>query len=187
MSLILASRSPRRQQLLAALGLKFEVVAADVVEDAKENEEPEEMTLRLAESKARQVCRVVGKGCRVIGGDTVVALDGKIMGKPQNREHAMAMLTELSGRTHRVLSAVALIEDSHCRKRLSESRVTFARLTRQQITRYCDTRDPYDKAGAYGIQGEAGHFVTELAGSYSGVVGLPLWHLHQLLFEPAKS
>lgn len=187
MSLVLASRSPRRQQLLAALGLKFEVVTADVVEKARKNEEPETMTLRLAESKARQVFDIVGKDHRVIGGDTAVALDGKIMGKPRNREHAIAMLTELSGRTHRVLSAVALVEDSHCRKRLSESRVTFARLSRQQIARYCDTPDPYDKAGAYGIQGEAGKFVTALVGSYSGVVGLPLWHLHQLLFGQVNS
>ncbi len=181
MRLILASRSLRRQQLLAQLGLEFDIVEADVDESIIGNESPAEMTMRLAALKAQSVYDRLGRGCRVLGGDTTVALANIILGKPDNRAEAIGMLHKLSGRTHCVFSAVARVDDSGCRRLLSETRVTFAELSTAQISNYCDTADPYDKAGAYGIQGEAGSFVSRLEGSYSGVMGLPLWQTHQLL------
>jgi septum formation protein len=181
MKLILASRSPRRLQLLGQFGLIFETVEANIDESVVESETPGDMTLRLAMMKARKVYELMGAGHRVLGGDTTVALQGVVFGKPANRSEAVSMLQQLSGHTHSVFSGVALVDDTAARALLCESRVTFSNLTDDQISRYCDTDDPYDKAGAYGIQGEAGEFVTHLEGSYSGVIGLPLWHTHQLL------
>ena len=105
------------------------------------------------------------------------------MGKPFDRDQAVAMLSALSDNTHSVFSAVALVDNNQCRSRLSETRVTFRALTGKEIEEYCDTPDPYDKAGAYGIQGGAGSFVSRLEGSYSGVVGFPLWDVHRLLLD----
>jgi septum formation protein len=181
MKLILASRSPRRQQLLGLFGLDFETVEANIDESVVKSEAPGDMALRLAMTKARKVYALSGTGHRVLGGDTTVALQDTVFGKPANRSEAVSILRQLSGHTHSVFSGVALVDDTGARALLCESRVTFANLTNAQISRYCDTDDPYDKAGAYGIQGEAGKFVTHLEGSYSGVIGLPLWHTHQLL------
>lgn len=182
MKLVLASRSPRRRSLLRQLELDFEVADADVDESMLENELPASMTTRLAQMKASAVYQILAPGVRVLGGDTTVALGNEVLGKPRDRDHAMAMLKRLSGRTHSVYSAVAVVDGTGCRCLLSESRVTFKQLDEQTIIRYCETGDPYDKAGAYGIQGPAGSFVSRLEGSYSGVMGLPLWHTHQLLF-----
>ena len=184
MKLILASGSPRRRQLLSQFGLDFESVEANIDESAVQNEAPGEMTLRLAMLKARKVFEKMATGHRVLGGDTTVALRDSVFGKPGDRSEAASMLQQLSGNTHSVFSGVALVDDTGARALLSESRVTFANLTDAQIFKYCESNDPYDKAGAYGIQGEAGKFVTHLEGSYSGVIGLPLWHTHQLLMGP---
>ncbi len=181
MRLILASRSPRRRQLLSQFGLNFDVVEPGIDEGGIPGETPGEMTLRLALMKAQWVYDTLGAGHRVLGGDTTVALGSAVFGKPGDRSEAICMLQKLSGHTHSVFSGVALVNAAGSRYLLSESRVTFAKLTDAQIFRYCDCNDPYDKAGAYGIQGEAGKFVTDLDGSYSGVIGLPLWHTHQLL------
>jgi septum formation protein len=184
MKLVLASASPRRRSLLKLLDLEFEVADADIDERILDNEDPAQMTLRLAQLKASTVYRQGLPEMRVLGGDTAVALDNAVLGKPRDREEAILMLKMLSGVTHCVYSAVALAQSSGCTTLLCKSRVTFRTLDERTILQYCDTSDPYDKAGAYGIQGPAGSFVARLEGSYSGVMGLPLWHTHQLLFGP---
>jgi septum formation protein len=184
MKLVLASASPRRKQLLAQFGLSFDIITADV-DERRIDESPADMTIRLAILKAQTVYNIAGPDVQVLGGDTTVALGHTVLGKPADREEAMAMLKSLSGKTHSVFSAVALVRDSGCKSLLSETRVTFRELSENETAIYCDSGDPYDKAGAYGIQGGAGSFVTTLDGSYSGVVGLPLWHTHQLLMTPA--
>lgn len=182
LSLILASGSPRRQLLLQQFDIPFEVVVADVDETPLSSESPGEMTVRLAIKKAKAVGEKMGSGYRVLGGDTTVAIDGDILGKPQDVAEARSMLRRLSGATHQVYSGVALYMHGVCRTRLSTTNVTFYELSEQAIEVYCNTDDPYDKAGGYGIQSGAGEFVSSLDGSYSGVVGLPLWETHQLLF-----
>ena len=179
--LILASQSPRRSELLATFGLPFTVQQADLDETPLQHETPADMTERLATAKAAHVYQATGNGHWVIGGDTTVVLNDKILGKPRNRQHALAMLTDLSGSRHQVISAVALIGPQFNQCLLSVTEVCFDTLSAIQIKRYCDSEEPYDKAGAYGIQGYAGCFVTELRGSHSGVVGLPLYETRLLL------
>lgn len=179
--LILASASPRRRQLLAQLGATFGVEIAAVDESPLPGESPSDMTVRLALLKARTVSERVGAATPVLAGDTAVAIGGESLGKPSDRDHAVAMLQRLSGATHTVYSAVALVAGGRRMHRLSATEVTFGRLERRQIERYCDSAEPFDKAGGYGIQGPAGAFVKHIKGSYSGVVGLPLWETRQLL------
>ena len=189
-NLVLASASPRRREMLALLCDDFRVVAADVCEDALPGESPADLTVRLAMLKAdtvfaRESARTSGDKnageLAVLGGDTVVAIGDDILGKPANRAQATAMLQRLSGETHTVFSAVALVAERYRNHRLSATKVTFARLESRQIARYCAGDEPYDKAGAYAIQGAAAAFVTQIAGSPSGVIGLPLWETAQLL------
>ena len=184
MKLVLASASPRRQLLLRQFGLDFDIITADV-DESRIDESPAEMTIRLARLKAQTVYKISGPNTQVLGGDTTVALGNTVLGKPESRDDAITMLRSLSGQTHSVFSGVALVRRNHCSSLLSETRVTFRKLSDKEIVNYCDTSDPYDKAGAYGIQSGAGSFVTSLDGSYSGVVGLPLWQTHQLLMSTA--
>ena len=179
--LYLASASPRRRELLAQLGIPFEVVPADVDEHWGGKELPAEYTKRLALEKARAGQRAAPASARVLGADTAVVLDGRILGKAETREDAIAMLRALSGRTHEVYSAVAVVRGSEEAVRLSVSRVTFRPLTEAEIAAYADTGEPLGKAGGYAIQGRAGAFVAHLEGSYSGVVGLPLFETDALL------
>lgn len=198
--LILASESPRRRMLLAQLGVAFRVEVAAVDERRLAGESPAEMSVRLALLKARSVAARLGvdgdsgggrdtgaigdaEATAVLAGDTVVAIGDESLGKPADRAHAVAMLRRLSGATHTVYSAVALVAGRRAAHRLSATAVTFAGLDARDIERYCDTDEPYDKAGGYGIQGPAGAFVTRIDGSYSGVVGLPLWETRALLRE----
>ena len=164
--------------------IPFDVIEADVTETRLAHETPDEMALRLAQLKARTVYDQLESDSCVLGGDTIVAMGDQVFGKPANRAQAMDMLAQLSGKTHSVFSAVALINGEVARSLLSETKVTFKELSDQTISDYCHTDDPYDKAGAYGIQAGAGSFVADLQGSYSGVIGLPLWHVHQLLMSP---
>ncbi|MCY4050358.1 MAG: Maf family protein [Gammaproteobacteria bacterium] len=180
--LILASRSPQRRKLLALLVSDFEVVNPEIDESPLSNELPETMTRRLAMEKARVVYRQRGPNVRVLGGDTTVVIADKILGKPTSPDEAASMLTKLSGDTHTVFSSVALCTSQGCQSLLCQTKVTFRMLCHEEIYRYCLTEDPYDKAGGYGIQSGAGGFVNRLSGSYSGVIGLPLWETHQLLF-----
>ncbi len=180
----LASASPRRRQLLEQLGLSFEVVVADVDEDPKPGEKPGDYVSRLAEAKALAVVERLGRpGLPVLAADTAVVLDGAILGKPEDREDAIAMLRRLGGRSHQVLSAVALWHAGRVRVALSRSEVSFRAIDPAEAAAYWESGEPRDKAGAYGIQGMGGMFVEHLSGSYSGVMGLPLFETAALLKE----
>jgi len=183
-SIYLASRSPRRAQLLRQIGVDFQVLAVDVDESLAPGETPAQHVGRLALEKARAGRELLpGTAPRpVLGADTMVVAAGGAMGKPRDRADAIAMLQSLSGRTHEVLSAVALAGATES-WRISTSSVTFRTLTRSECAAYWGTGEPADKAGAYAIQGLAAVFVSRLEGSYSGVMGLPLYETGQLLAE----
>ncbi|MFA7503150.1 MAG: nucleoside triphosphate pyrophosphatase [Burkholderiaceae bacterium] len=189
----LASRSPRRQELLARIGVRFELLApgpdeaeaAEALETPLPGEAPRAYVLRVTLAKARAgEERRRNRGlppAPVLAADTTVALGGRILGKPADPAEASAMLRALSGRSHRVLTAVALARGERIEHRLSVSRVRFARLTAADIDTYVASGDPFDKAGGYGIQGYAGRFVRRVEGSDSGIMGLPLYETHCLL------
>lgn len=181
-ALILASASPRRHQLLAQIGVPFEVIVADVDESVRPDETPGAYVRRLAREKALEVLRREGSRLPVMGADTSVILGREILGKPRDRAQAVAMLQSLSGRTHEVYSAVALAQDENrVEDRLNVTRVTFAPLEPEWIEAYCDTGDPMDKAGAYGVQGHAAERIERIEGSFFGVMGLPLYETSLLL------
>lgn len=175
----LASSSPRRRQILEALGLEFTAAGADVDETPVAGESAEVMVLRLAEAKAR-----AGGGDAasvVIGADTAVVLDGAVFGKPCNRADALAMLAALSGRRHRVLTGVAVKSPEGVTSVLSTSEVQFREIDPDEARAYWQSGEPADKAGAYAVQGLGGAFVSSIAGSYSGIVGLPVFETTALL------
>ena len=181
----LASGSPRRRELLQQIGVPFRVVGAAVDEAVWSGEVAAAYVARLAAAKAelgweRNRDAIDGP---VLAADTSVVLDAKILGKPADREEAEAMLRQLSGRTHEVLTAVALRTVDGLRSRISRSEVTFRRIAAAEARAYWDTGEPCDKAGAYAIQGRAAVFIAELRGSYSGVMGLPLFETAELLSE----
>ena len=181
-ALILASASPRRHQLLAQIGVPFEVIVADVDESVHPGETPGVYVRRLAREKALEVLRREQGRLPVLGADTSVILGREILGKPRDREQAVAMLQRLSGCTHEVYSAVALAQDEdRVEDRLNVTRVTFAPLESEWIEAYCDTGDPMDKAGAYGVQGHAAERIERIEGSFFGVMGLPLYETSLLL------
>jgi len=176
----LASRSPRRRQLLGQLGVAFRVVDV-AVDESRDAAEPARLLVpRLALAKARAGRAGLPATAVVIGADTEVVLDGRVLGKPADEQDAVNMLLALSGRTHLVYSAVAVsaLDDVVA---LSVSRVTFRRLDKRRCRDYCATGEPFDKAGGYAIQGLGAAFVRRLEGSYSGVVGLPLAETAMLL------
>ena len=179
----LASASPRRSELLRQIGVPFEVRAADIKEEQGGGEAPEAYVVRLAVAKAEVVWGAVQAARPVLAADTAVVLDGVVLGKPRDAAEAMAMLERLSGRTHTVLTAVALRWQDGVESRLSASEVRFRATTAAERRAYCATGEPFDKAGGYGIQGQAAVFVEELKGSYSGVVGLPLYETAALLMR----
>jgi septum formation protein len=179
---ILASASPRRQRLLQQIGVAFRVVVADVDERVLPDESPDAYTQRVARDKALTVLRREAAGLPVLAADTAVVLDGEILGKPADRIDAERMLGRLSGRTHEVYSAIALaLAPDRVEQRLNVSRVSFAALEADWIGAYCDTGDPMDKAGAYGVQGRAAEKIARIEGSFSGVMGLPLFETAELL------
>ncbi|WP_320837730.1 Maf family protein [Zhongshania sp.] len=179
---ILASQSPRRKALLAQIGIAVKVVAADIDETPLAGEDAAQYVQRMASEKAMAVVARVEQA-PVIAADTSVIVDGDILGKPESRAQARAMLTRLSGRTHQVMTAVALYAKGQLRLSLAVTDVTFGDLNAEQIHCYVASGDADDKAGAYGIQGAAGKFVQHISGSYSGVVGLPLYETAALLSE----
>lgn len=179
---LLASCSSRRRELLDQLGLEYEVYKAGVDETARPGEAAADYVCRIAAEKARRAATATRSHLPVLAADTAVVLDGKIMGKPADAGHAADMLRLLSGRTHKVYSAVSLhlpggAEDL----RLNISEVTFAPMDADWITAYCASAEPMDKAGAYAIQGRAAQYISKLEGSYSGVMGLPLFETADLL------
>jgi septum formation protein len=179
----LASASPRRGELLRQIGVPFKVRAAEVAEVRADGERPEEYVRRLAAEKAEAVwARVAVAAPRpVLAADTAVVLGGRVFGKPADAAEGEEMLAALSGRTHRVLTAVVLRCGEGIETALSESEVRFRSTTAEERGAYCRSGEPLDKAGGYGIQGRAAMFVEHLAGSYSGVVGLPLFETAALL------
>lgn len=184
-TLYLASASPRRQALLRQLGVAFEALTPRVAEKPRAGEDARGYVARLARGKAQAVAALVrGTGLPprpVLGADTEVVLDGEILGKPRDRGHGLAMLRRLSGRTHQVLTAICLLDQDEAHEALAESRVTFASLGPEEIEAYWATGEPADKAGGYAVQGRAAAFIARIEGSYSGIVGLPLFELAQLL------
>lgn len=178
-TLHLASASPRRQALLAALGLHFTAAGVDVDESRRPGESPAAMVLRLAEAKAQAAG--TGTGAVVIGADTAVVLGGEVFGKPADQRDAEAMLARLSGRTHQVLTGVAVRSRRGVETALSTSDVRFRDIGPDEAAAYWHSGEPADKAGAYAIQGRGGVFVATMAGSYSGVVGLPVYETALLL------
>jgi septum formation protein len=178
-SLHLASASPRRRELLTALGLEFTAAGEDVVEDQLPGEEPEVMVVRLAEAKARQA--QVKENTLVLAADTAVVLGETIFGKPAGREAALAMLAALSGQKHRVMTGVALRLGNRLSSAISVTEVLFREIRPDEALRYWHSGEPLDKAGAYAIQGLGGVFVAAIKGSYSGVVGLPVYETATLL------
>ncbi|WLH13601.1 Maf family protein [Pseudomonas hefeiensis] len=181
--LYLASGSPRRRELLAQIGVSFTAVGADIDETPLDDETPSAYVERLARGKAEAGRRALATGVDgcVLGADTAVVLDGRILGKPLDQADAMAMLLSLSGRDHEVLTAIAVLDGQRCESRVVRSRVSFRAITEQQALAYWNSGEPRDKAGGYGIQGLGAVFVAGLEGSYSAVVGLPLCETSELL------
>ena len=171
--IILASASPRRKELLEQIGCCFRIETADTEESGGEGMTPSELVMKNAHLKAAAVA-ALHPDIPVLGADTVVSLDGNIYGKPRDREHAIEMLTSFSGRAHQVMTGIALAWKGRIWQAYETTEVVFAPLSAASITRYVDTGEPADKAGAYGIQGRAAVFVEQIRGSYSNVVGLPL-------------
>ena len=189
----LASRSLRRRELLKQIGVNFELLLlretvgrpSDVDESVHAGEDPAAYVQRLAQEKGeiawQRVCQRRLMRHPVLAADTTVDLNGEILAKPVDRDDAVSMLKRLSGRTHRVHTAIAIVLDRHIETALSSTTVVFGELDEDEIQQYVASGDPMDKAGAYGIQGRAGAYVKSLSGSYTGVVGLPLYETDQLL------
>jgi len=181
----LASRSPRRGELLRQIGVEFEVLPSDVDESVLPDEAPEHYVLRLAREKALVCARRLAAGdvpiYPVLAADTTVCADGMILGKPENDADAAAMLRRMSDRWHTVHTAVALAAGDRIETLLSSTQVEVSPLSEADIAAYIASGEPRDKAGAYGIQGLAGAFIRRIEGSYSGVMGLPLFETAQLL------
>lgn len=189
----LASKSPRRRELLRQVGVEFELLALrsdpargpDVSEEAHPGEDPHLYVARVAREKGAFAWKVLQQRRQalrpVLAADTTVTIDGLILGKPENMDEAVAMLERLSGRTHQVLTSVAVHHLDMAEQVTQVSNVRFARLSPAAIKAYCSTPEPYDKAGGYGIQGSAALFVEHIEGSHSGIMGLPLFETANLL------
>jgi septum formation protein len=183
MKLILASASPRRAQILRDAGVSFSIMSSAIDETPYPQETPEQMVQRLADAKAELVAaRAVGPAI-LVAADTVVVVDGQILGKPRSTEDARRMLELFSGRTHSVVTGVSAIRlpDMQRRRFVETTLVTFLPLSPDEISRYLSTDEPYDKAGAYAIQGHAGRYIPRIEGCYFNVVGLPLARLVETL------
>ncbi len=191
----LASKSPRRRELLRQIGVKFDVLllrdaaprGPDVTEQVLPNETPAAYVARVTLEKAHFAASVMQSRKLpqrpILAADTTVSIDGCILGKPANAAEAAAMLRQLSGRTHQVLSSIAVHHHNQCLQRTHLSEVDFDTLSPAQIDAYCNTPEPFDKAGGYGIQGLAATFISEIRGSQSSIMGLPLFETAQLLHQ----
>jgi len=180
----LASSSPRRQELLNQIGVSFIVVPQFIEEKHRPNEPPEKFVARLAEEKAGDgLSRLDHDDIPVLGADTVVVLNKEILGKPDNKDQAIDMLLSLSGQTHQVMTAVALKNQQLSNVMVSISEVSFSKLSREMCENYWQTGEPADKAGSYAIQGKGAVFINNISGSYSNVMGLPIYETANLLKE----
>lgn len=186
-SLYLASQSPRRRELLQQIGVRHQVISADVIEVPRTHESPSDYVQRLAREKAEagyaSVKRLQLDAKPVLGADTIVVINNEILEKPRDAEHAAAMLRQLAGATHQVMTAVALVSEDAQANKLSITDVVFRALAEDEIAAYWLTGEPRDKAGGYGIQGLGAVFVQQIRGSYTGVVGLPIEQTIELLQE----
>ena len=182
MSIILASASPRRKEILEMTNLKFKVITSDVEEIISENENPKQVTMRLAFEKAMSIAKENEKSI-IIGADTVVVIDNEILGKPKDENEAFQMLKKLSNNTHEVITGISVIDISQNKKYIDNvvSKVTFKSLSEQDICDYINTKESIDKAGAYGIQGYGSMLVKKIDGDYLNIVGLPLSKLSEIL------
>ncbi|WKJ90723.1 nucleoside triphosphate pyrophosphatase [Methylomonas montana] len=178
--IILASASPRRSELLKQIGVRHSIMAVDIDETPLPSEAPAAYVERVAAEKSALCLAMTGAALPVLAADTSVICDGRILGKPDDLQHAIEMLSHLSGRSHQVYSAVSLRGAEHWQA-LSISEVRFRPLSHQEIVAYWQTGEPHDKAGAYAIQGLASVFIEAMSGSFSGVMGLPLFETAQLL------
>ena len=181
--ILLASASPRRSELLRQIGIAHAVQPVDIDESVRDGEAPSAYVLRLAEGKAAALWHRLAPAERrpVLAADTTVALEGEIFGKPASLAEARTMLGRLSGRTHEVHTAIAVLHAAGAAARVNSSSVTFRELTRAEIDWYWHTGEPADKAGGYAVQGRAAAFISHIAGSYSGIMGLPLYETWELL------
>ena len=189
----LASKSPRRRELLRQIGVDFELLmlrddpvrGPDVSEAVVEGETPENYVARVTLEKANAAKRAMLMRRlpqrMILTADTTVTIDGRILGKPADKDEARQMMHALSGRTHQVLTSVVLIHDEESWQLTQQSDVTFAVMTEHEIEAYCSLQEPYDKAGGYAIQGMASIFIRQISGSYSGIMGLPIHETSQLL------
>ena len=183
MKLYLASKSPRRHELLKQIGVEFEIINVDIDETWDEREIARDYVFRLALEKARagKTKITADNNALVLAADTAVVIDNVILGKAENKEDAARMLHLLSGRTHHVYTSIALISSNEEMTSLNTSRVSFKPLSENEIKTYCISGEPSGKAGAYAIQGKAGAFIERIEGSYSGIIGLPLYETWQLI------
>lgn len=183
--IILASASPRRSELMTLAGFRFDVICADIDEIVPEKALPQEVVMSLALQKAQAVAKDHRKSA-VVGSDTVVALDGKILGKPHSEKEAAEMLRSLSGRIHKVFTGVAIVCGEKVTSFFEETEVEFYPLTDQEILDYVATGEPMDKAGAYGIQGRGAVLVKRINGDYFNVMGLPISKVYRELKDCVK-
>ncbi len=181
-TILLASGSPRRRELLEQLAVRFTVAAANIDESITDGESPENYVLRMAREKALVGFEHSGGFMPALGSDTIVLLEEEILGKPESRAEAESMLQRLSGQTHHVYSAVALaLQPDNILDTLNITAVTFGKMPAEWIRQYCQSDEPMDKAGAYAVQGGTGQYIRRIEGSYSGVMGLPLFETAELL------
>lgn len=181
-SILLASASPRRRELLTQLSINFKISAADINESIIEGETALDYVVRMAREKALAGLKQTGGLMPALGSDTIVLLDGEIFGKPESRSEAESMLQALSGKIHHVYSSVALaLKPDNVLETLNITAVTFAEMPAKWIIKYCQSDEPMDKAGAYAVQGGAGQYIRRIDGSYSAVMGLPLFETADLL------
>ena len=181
MNIHLASSSPRRHEILMAMGIKFTAAGVDIDESRYDGESASDMVVRLAMAKANAARTMVARSVPVIGSDTAVVLDNQILGKPESKDEAVEMLASLSGREHKVLTGVALDYSGEITTITSAMGVRFREIHPNEASIYWQSGEPRDKAGAYAIQGIGGIFVEYISGSYSGIVGLPVFETAKLL------
>jgi septum formation protein len=182
--LILASASPRRREILTLAGIAFEAVSSSIEERQTAGEDAEQYVLRLAREKAEAVAAKVPRGGFILGADTEVEVDGQVLGKPESPEHAARMLGLLSGRAHRVITGICVLDPGGTRRQAAEiTQVYFHALSAEEIGEYVRSGQPMDKAGAYAIQGLAAKFVERIEGCYFNVMGLPVARVYRLLKE----
>ena len=178
--IVLASASPRRRELMEQIGIHPEIIPSQV-EEVVTSSDPEQVVMELAGQKAREVADRLGDNRIVVGSDTVVAVDGAILGKPASEEEACAMIRRIAGRTHQVFTGVSIVRGQREKTFAVESRVTVYPMSEEEIRGYVAAGESMDKAGAYGIQGRFAAFIKELSGSYTNVMGLPVGRPYQEL------